>query len=46
MASLSGDEDGESISSDARRIGLERSVIWASWPHLLGMVTAIHAVRA
>ena len=46
MASLSGDEDGESISSDASRIGLECSVIWASCPHPLGMVTAIHAVTA
>ena len=46
MTCLSGDEDGESRSSGARRIDLEPSVIRASCPHLLGIVTAIHAVRA
>ena len=46
MVCLSGDEDGESRSSDAKRIGLEPSVLWASCPHLLGMIAARHAVRA
>lgn len=46
IACLSGDEDGESGSPDASRIGLESSMTWGSRPHLLGMVTAIHAVRA